>query len=59
MNRPKLRFPEFRGAGEWEERKFSEISVLYKGREFQRLILMRTEPFHAFAMESFIQSMAK
>ncbi len=29
---PKLRFPEFRNAGEWEGKKLDDITVLFKGR---------------------------
>lgn len=29
---PKLRFPEFRDAGEWDEKKLSEIAEFYKGK---------------------------
>jgi type I restriction enzyme S subunit len=29
---PRLRFPEFRGEGEWEVKKVSEVSEIYKGR---------------------------
>ena len=29
---PKLRFPEFRDAGEWEEKKLKELSEFFKGR---------------------------
>jgi type I restriction enzyme S subunit len=30
--KPKRRFPEFRDAGEWEEKKINQISDLYKGK---------------------------
>jgi len=29
---PRLRFPEFRDAGEWEEKKLAEIAEFYKGK---------------------------
>jgi type I restriction enzyme, S subunit len=29
---PKLRFPEFRDAGEWEKKKFEDIADFYKGK---------------------------
>ncbi len=32
MSVPKLRFPEFRDAGEWEEKKLGEIAVFHKGK---------------------------
>jgi type I restriction enzyme, S subunit len=32
MNVPKLRFPEFRDAGEWSDKKLDEIASLYKGK---------------------------
>jgi type I restriction enzyme, S subunit len=30
--KPRLRFPEFREAGEWEKKKISQIADLYKGK---------------------------
>lgn len=29
---PKLRFPEFRGAGEWDKEKLGAVATLYKGK---------------------------
>jgi len=30
--KPKLRFPEFRNAGEWEEKKLGDVAVFFKGK---------------------------
>ena len=29
---PELRFPEFRGAGEWEEKPLGEVASFFKGK---------------------------
>jgi len=31
-NVPKLRFPEFQDAGEWEDKKLGEIAAFHKGK---------------------------
>lgn len=36
---PKLRFPEFRNAGEWEEKKLGEVSTFLKGKGLPKSVI--------------------
>ncbi|WP_366142540.1 restriction endonuclease subunit S, partial [uncultured Brachyspira sp.] len=37
---PKLRFPEFQTAGEWEEKKLEELCSIKKGEQKNKLDLI-------------------
>ncbi|MBN6741976.1 restriction endonuclease subunit S [Acidithiobacillus sp. MC6.1] len=36
---PRLRFPEFRDAGEWEEKKLGDVAVFYKGKGLPKSVI--------------------
>ncbi|MFN8968223.1 MAG: restriction endonuclease subunit S, partial [Pseudanabaena sp.] len=36
MSVPKLRFPEFRDSGEWEEKKLGEVATFYNGKAYKQ-----------------------
>ena len=37
MNVPKLRFPEFRDAGEWEEKTIGNLLAIGNGKDYKHL----------------------
>lgn len=50
---PKLRFPEFRGKGEWEEKMLGEISTFYNGRAYKQEELLECGKYRVLRVGNF------
>jgi type I restriction enzyme S subunit len=50
---PRLRFPEFRGAGEWESSAFGKIATFFNGRAYKQDELLETGKYRVLRVGNF------
>ncbi len=53
MTVPKLRFPEFRDAGEWEEKKLGNVATFYNGRAYKQEELLEKGKYRVLRVGNF------
>jgi type I restriction enzyme S subunit len=53
MSVPKLRFPEFRDSGEWEEKKLGEVATFYNGKAYKQEELLDQGKYRVLRVGNF------